>query len=917
MKRELPDVWPVKFVNTEPKKRTVKIREAVPKTSFSSAAPTDLTEKENIPSFTNYLRKPKNTTPKVTKLSKIIKRSNKPAIELSPKPTEVVEEGIELFVLNHITVDQGEFSLNPSNISILPLFSGYVISNINNIEYSPSFRVDESINVLNLKPEDVRLCLTLRLSTIRKLLQYNGFEFAKISAVDTLVNIRYAILDFYFGNHNIESKLLWSTFEENIFQWFRLYTGETSRNIILVLEKLKGKTLEAIGEVYSLTRERVRQIVKRVVARLRMDKASYLHEIWDYTLNEVNNNYGIISLNNLSKMLKERFHWRLTPNTNLLKTVLTLNKMVYSVDDFDEWVYNREHPCIKCKEMPSRITALMNKKKYLHVKDVIPHLSEICKKCRFVSNNPIPEELVMFHVKNMEPKDQDITVFDNVIIEKQHYRIQHGSIIKSAITFLKSYGKAMHFTELSKHLREYRKQEFSDHNVHSCLNLSNNVMLWDKGTFIHKDCVVIPKELISKIEKWFIEYLEEIQPYPCASVYGALRKYRAELNEFDIKSAQALYSCLRTLNNPELGYPRYPYVHLAKYEYQTPYNYIENYILEKNDWVPLDTILHFLHNIMLFETAHALNITKDISRMLIDDDYNYIHLHCISFEPNDVENLISSCLKILQVLENASSAKLYNDLRPLCTKMGIRGSKMLFTFLQNYAPEELNLSCYPQVWPANKVKAKKVKNISRFLNEHVATIGRSFQFDEIKTEFCDARGYNEKSLYQWFIFNKNLLTYKGTSRIHKSLINWSQEKQIIVEDLAIKYYKGFHTKYGFATVREFVFANMDKLPLLPGNFEWTQELAYSVLTSSHKIRFFGSSRNAYIIIPNDFNVYAIDDLVAEILKQDFNGKALIQDLTDKMQDLNVVRNKLSNSILARSTILKITGNEIEVIKSRK
>ena len=72
------------------------------------------------------------------------------------------------------------------------------------------------------------------------------------------------------------------------------------------------------------------------------------------------------------------------------------------------------------------------------------------------------------------------------------WRLRFGNITQMLDTVLLQIGKPSHFTEVAKYMHIWHTG-FSERNAHAALDRSKNTLLWDRGTFVHKDNVVIPE----------------------------------------------------------------------------------------------------------------------------------------------------------------------------------------------------------------------------------------------------------------------------------------------------------------------------------------------------------------------------------------------------------------------------------------
>ncbi len=118
----------------------------------------------------------------------------------------------------------------------------------------------------------------------------------------------------------------------------------------------------------------------------------------------------------------------------------------------------------------------------------------------------------------------------------------------------------MHFTEVHYEVNKDRPPhgQISERNVYAWIERSSELLLWDRGTYIHREQVTFPHDLIAKIEVEIIRRLACNIPY--LSVSGIFGLFKNDLIKRGVPSESALYSCLRVSNNKALTCPDYPNV---------------------------------------------------------------------------------------------------------------------------------------------------------------------------------------------------------------------------------------------------------------------------------------------------------------------------------------------------------------------
>ena len=137
-------------------------------------------------------------------------------------------------------------------------------------------------------------------------------------------------------------------------------------------------------------------------------------------------------------------------------------------------------------------------------------------------------------IADSEQLKRIIALKDGKLYSIYRWNLLYGSLLLASESILKRNKRAMHFNEIYEEIKKYRTKDtyLKAHNIHAALDRSENVLLWDRGTFIHKEYAVFPYGLIRQVEKWAEEKLK--QGVPFISVHGAFEvfKEKASNQEF-------------------------------------------------------------------------------------------------------------------------------------------------------------------------------------------------------------------------------------------------------------------------------------------------------------------------------------------------------------------------------------------------
>ncbi len=181
-------------------------------------------------------------------------------------------------------------------------------------------------------------------------------------------------------------------------------------------------------------------------------------------------------------------------------------------------------------------------------------------------------------------------------------------------------------------------------------------------------------------------------------------------------------------------------------------------------------------------------------------------------------------------------------------------------------------------------------------------------YQELLEEFVEKLGYNENSI-RFVIYQKDIYKYLRDSVIHKSSIEWNDEKQMHIETAAIARYDEY-VKSGrcYGLIKNMI--EEEPLPFIGNGLYWTPFLLADLLTSQGRLAIFGSERNAFLPVPNKFGIESFEDLVYEILNKEHDGAENLNSFSHKLRESGIIRKHISPSMLGKSEKVQIVGNKI-------
>lgn len=497
---------------------------------------------------------------------------------------------------------------------------------------------------------------------------------------------------------------------------------------------------------------------------------------------------------------------------------------------------------------------------------------------------------------------------DGKFYHLDRWNLLYGSLLLTAESILKRNERAMHFTEIFEEIKQYRPADFSlrANNIHAALDRSQNVLLWDRGTFIHKENAAFNYGIIRQIKKWVENKLRQAVPF--ISVHGAFEAFKEKCIEAGIPTESALYSCLRLSGDQLLSYPHYPYIYLNTGDIQKiPITKaIEEFIREAEGTVAFNRLKQYaLENLYIQDYAFNQHLTRipDIFRT----KKGYIHADYLNIEKQRLAEIISYTQSLISKTKHISAVKIFNDKRVSCSLMGVNSPELLFSVLQLYASDRLEAKNYPQI----RLLSHEDTNRNSILNDIAEYIRKKNSFctrQELQQHFVEDLGYSEQMVYLTGL-KEGVYQYLDQCLVHSETIGWNDGKQTHIENVAKQIFEDEVRAGRCCGLIEFI-TELSDLPELDKGLYWTEVLVADILTKGDNFKILGNRKNVYVPISNPLGVKSFEDLICEILKREHNGAENLDLFNEKLVDLGIVKNRVTQSMLGNSEKVRIVEQEI-------
>lgn len=485
--------------------------------------------------------------------------------------------------------------------------------------------------------------------------------------------------------------------------------------------------------------------------------------------------------------------------------------------------------------------------------------------------------------------------------------LRFGNITQMMDTVLLQMGKPSHFTEVAKYMHIWRTG-FSERNAHAALDRSKNTLLWDRGTFVHKDNVVIPFSLIHDIESWLLNVLKDDIPF--VSVNGAFSHFRTRCERAGFPSEVALYTCLRKPAHPDLMYPRLPFVYLKKgFTQRIPVPIaLEGFLRDAGGPVSPRDLKEFGIGKLFLKDFQFSQVSQRIANVIRTADWGYLHIENADLDYEFIELLIQYTKEVLSKEEHCSIAKIYHDKKVTCRSAGVDSSVMFYSVLQYFAEELFSLNGYPHIARPSIGKKMGRYSIKRRVLDFLRDAGKPCPYEILEKRFVEQLGYKEHQVYSVGLENEVCLYHSGCV-IHREVLGWDDVKQRDLERLALHIYEDA-AQAGIVFGRVSHLVESIELPKLPVDLYWSRVLIGDLLVKGGRFLVLGNSREAFLPKKNDQGIQTFEALVAILLNRDWSGAANLAAFESALRETGIIKRHISQTMLGSGQIVTIKNGEI-------
>ena len=474
----------------------------------------------------------------------------------------------------------------------------------------------------------------------------------------------------------------------------------------------------------------------------------------------------------------------------------------------------------------------------------------------------------------------------------------------------------MHFREIYQALRKQYPSDrmLAPHNVHAALTRENGpFLLWDRGTFVHRQCVTVPADILPAIENWLVDRLSNIDA-PMILIGAAWRAWEEVCVANGLISEYALYTCLRISDSPELVYPKYPQVYLKKnFKTRLPYTwFIEEFIAQNGGIISSDDLRFFaIDGLGLKEYQFQQGLAR-IDGVFRNAQGEYVSVRHLEIDLKVLNSLNSYIVTLLHSIPYISVEKILEDKRALCQQAGISDPVLLYNTLKAAAPEDVSYPGYPSISWLPKEKGR-LKGFYHEVWEWLKERNQPCSWDELEDCFVQKKKYKESAL-RTALRGEEVLQYGQGLFVHRDVLGIDSDVLRAVATAAeFGLKQAQDAEKPFALSSDIFERHYQALPSLKNKILWTQTLLVHVIDSLETFKIIGSARNALICRTNTDDIETFEDLIHVLLKNKYGGSCPLKEFEQYLREEGIIAKSLTPFMLNGQNRLVIQEGVIHLL----
>ncbi|HDX9578398.1 TPA: hypothetical protein ROX88_001929 [Bacillus pseudomycoides] len=413
---------------------------------------------------------------------------------------------------------------------------------------------------------------------------------------------------------------------------------------------------------------------------------------------------------------------------------------------------------------------------------------------------------------------------------------------------------------------------------------SEQVYLWGRGIYIHPYFVKPNEELIEMIAK---EAASKLQKKPIITVTYLFNQYKDVLLENNVPTEYALYTLLRRYGLNYISLPKFPKIiqigdtgsirnadvireFIRKNNRQVSTKELRDELITNRGWKP-------------FTVEFTLSSTKDI----VQSDFGYYTL--LEFydllSEKVLHPIVQRIEEKLEELSHLQISGLFKEFESYCIANDIHTHYLLYHLLRSRFADRFMFPRYPHILkPGSDLESISITSlVESYILEQGYEVSREEALDWLMNEV----GARENALDVALQHSNKILSYtrgQYAEYVHEETIGWNAEKQSILKDTIFKLLERAKSIQGnFILVEQCL---SKELPELDEGLSWTGDLLVDFLKREEAFLLLGSRGTIVLEKTNENGIQSETDFIQYILVHEFGGSVKLRDMRKQLIQYN-------------------------------
>ncbi|HFK1730809.1 sigma factor-like helix-turn-helix DNA-binding protein [Bacillus pacificus] len=408
---------------------------------------------------------------------------------------------------------------------------------------------------------------------------------------------------------------------------------------------------------------------------------------------------------------------------------------------------------------------------------------------------------------------------------------------------------------------------------------SDTIYLWGRGIYIHSSFVKPNIELIETIAK---EAADKLEKKPVITVTYLFDQYEDVLLENNVPTEYALYTLLRHYGSNHIALPKFPkIIQIGDTGSIRNADLLRDFIRSKGHGVSTKELREeFIVNRgwKPFTVEFTLSSTQDIiqsnhGEYTLLEFYEQMPVHI--FDP-----IVKRVNEKLEEIPQFQINGIFKEFESYCIANGIHTNYLLYYLLRSKCANHFMLPRYPHIVKIGS--DLETASIRTLVEDYILEQGYEVSREEVMDWLVNELGARENALDITLQLSDRIFYYtrgQYAEYVHEMTIGWNAEKQLMLKNVVLDVLareQQINDK-NFILVEQCLSEN---LPELDEGLSWTIDLFVDCLKRDADFILLGS--RGTIIVPRTSSIQSETDFIQYVLVKEFGGSAKMRDVKKKL-----------------------------------